>query len=103
MACTLTDPHLTSVHCMCSVGHKGKFGHEFMEFEFRPDGRLRYANNSNYKNDAMIRKECKSPCSNSTNSEAVASERRSFTMFLQAQSASKSLRRSSESSEKQKY
>ena len=32
------------------VGHKGKFGHEFMEFEFRPDGRLRYANNSNYKN-----------------------------------------------------
>ena len=28
-----------------------------MEFEFRPDGRLRYANNSNYKNDIMIRKE----------------------------------------------
>jgi len=28
-----------------------------MEFEFRPDGRLRYANNSNYKNDTMIRKE----------------------------------------------
>ena len=22
------------------VGHKGKFGHEFLEFEFRPDGRL---------------------------------------------------------------
>ncbi|XP_032203189.1 protein mago nashi homolog 2 isoform X3 [Mustela erminea] len=84
------------------VGHKGKFGHEFLEFEFRPDGRkstggetrkefiserpasgrrwtsisktvskmpkigaktnvgkgkLRYANNSNYKNDVMIRKE----------------------------------------------
>eukprot|EP01066_Platyproteum_vivax_P006792 Platyproteum_vivax@DN2495_c0_g1_i1.p1 len=39
------------------VGHKGKFGHEFLEFEFRPDGRLRYANNSNYKNDIMIRKE----------------------------------------------
>uniref|UniRef100_A0A452DQY1 Uncharacterized protein n=1 Tax=Capra hircus TaxID=9925 RepID=A0A452DQY1_CAPHI len=31
------------------VGHK--------EFEFRPDGKLRYANNSNYKNDVMIRKE----------------------------------------------
>ena len=28
-----------------------------MEFEFRPDGKLRYANNSNYKNDVMIRKE----------------------------------------------
>jgi protein mago nashi len=39
------------------VGHKGKFGHEFLEFEFRPDGRCRYANNSNYKNDTMIRKE----------------------------------------------
>ena len=41
------------------VGHKGKFGHEFMEFEFNPDGVLRYANNSNYKNDTMIRKEVK--------------------------------------------
>jgi protein mago nashi len=39
------------------VGHKGKFGHEFLEFEFRPDGRLRYANNSNYKSDTLIRKE----------------------------------------------
>uniref|UniRef100_K3WUL2 Mago nashi protein n=1 Tax=Globisporangium ultimum (strain ATCC 200006 / CBS 805.95 / DAOM BR144) TaxID=431595 RepID=K3WUL2_GLOUD len=39
------------------VGHKGKFGHEFMEFEFRGDGKLRYANNSNYKKDSMIRKE----------------------------------------------
>ena len=39
------------------VGHKGKFGHEFLEFELRPDGKLRYANNSNYKNDVMIRKE----------------------------------------------
>ncbi|ESN98125.1 hypothetical protein HELRODRAFT_84829 [Helobdella robusta] len=39
------------------VGHRGKFGHEFLEFEFRPEGKLRYANNSNYKNDVMIRKE----------------------------------------------
>lgn len=38
-------------------GHKGRHGHEFLEFEFRPDGKLRYANNSNYKNDTMIRKE----------------------------------------------
>ncbi|KAJ3417214.1 Protein mago nashi 2 [Chytridiales sp. JEL 0842] len=35
----------------------GKFGHEFLEFEIRPDGKLRYANNSNYKNDTIIRKE----------------------------------------------
>ena len=40
-----------------SVGHKGKFGHEFLEFEFQKDGRMRYANNSNYKNDSMIRKQ----------------------------------------------
>eukprot|EP00800_Vazella_pourtalesii_P012321 TRINITY_DN29126_c0_g1_i1.p1 TRINITY_DN29126_c0_g1~~TRINITY_DN29126_c0_g1_i1.p1 ORF type:complete len:150 (+),score=34.18 TRINITY_DN29126_c0_g1_i1:64-513(+) len=39
------------------VGHKGKFGHEFLEFEFQPSGKLRYANNSNYKKDIMIRKE----------------------------------------------
>lgn len=24
------------------VGHKGKFGHEFLEFEFRPDGKVRF-------------------------------------------------------------
>ncbi|RWV95947.1 hypothetical protein GW17_00041380 [Ensete ventricosum] len=39
------------------VGHKGNFGHEFLEFEFRPHGKLRYANNSYYKNDTMIRRE----------------------------------------------
>lgn len=39
------------------VGHEGKFGHEFLEFEFKGDGRMRYANNSNYKNDIMIRKQ----------------------------------------------
>ena len=33
------------------------FGDEFLEFELRPDGKLRYANNSNYKNDKLIRKE----------------------------------------------
>ena len=38
-------------------GHKGKFGHEFLEFELRPDGKLRYANNSNYKHDTLIKKE----------------------------------------------
>jgi protein mago nashi len=39
------------------VGHKGRFGHEFMEFELSPSGKLRYANNSNYKNGDMIRRE----------------------------------------------
>lgn len=43
-----------------SVGHTGKFGHEFMEFEVQSrDGRLRYANNSSYKGAKMIRKQGK--------------------------------------------
>lgn len=46
-------------YCRYYVGHKGKFGHEFMEFELSSTGRLRYSNNSNYKNDSMIRKEGK--------------------------------------------
>lgn len=52
--CALFGDNYSSVF---SVGHKGKFGHEFMEFEFSSSGKLRYANNSNYKNDTMIRKE----------------------------------------------
>merc|ERR1711991_750652 len=39
------------------VGHRGKFGHEFIEFDVSSNGLLRYANNSNYKNDTMIRKQ----------------------------------------------
>ncbi|KAI5796971.1 Mago nashi protein [Pyronema domesticum] len=43
-------------------GHNGRFGHEFLEFDFRvlADGKsamARYANNSNYRNDSLIRKE----------------------------------------------
>ncbi|KAI7872540.1 hypothetical protein BDF14DRAFT_1877745 [Spinellus fusiger] len=38
-------------------GHKGRYGHEFLEFEVRSDGLCRYANNSNYRNDELIRKE----------------------------------------------
>ena len=63
-----------------SSGHQGRFGHEFLgssdirslvsrvadlisiefDFKYQGDGRscsLRYANNSNYRNDALIRKE----------------------------------------------
>ena len=36
------------------VGHKGKHGHEFLEFEITSKGRIRYANNSNYKQDELI-------------------------------------------------
>ncbi|GHJ84509.1 hypothetical protein NliqN6_0911 [Naganishia liquefaciens] len=38
------------------TGHQGMHGHEFLEFEYS-QGRLRYANNSNYRNDSLIRKE----------------------------------------------
>ncbi|CAO3685358.1 unnamed protein product [Umbelopsis ramanniana] len=38
-------------------GHTGRYGHEFLEFEFRGDGMCRYANNSQYRNDSLIRKE----------------------------------------------
>ncbi len=34
----------------------GRFGHEFLEFELS-GGKLRYANNSNYKNDSLIKKQ----------------------------------------------
>lgn len=42
-------------------GHHG-FGHEFLEFDFKSNGIARYANNSNYRKDSLIRKEmCLSP------------------------------------------
>ena len=47
-------------HLFNSTGHSGKHGHEFLEFEYS-HGRLRYANNSNYRNDSLIRKESASP------------------------------------------
>ncbi|OAF71313.1 Protein mago nashi [Intoshia linei] len=39
------------------VGHRGKFGHEFLEFEIKGDGKIKYANNSNYKKETLIKKE----------------------------------------------
>jgi len=47
---------LKDFYCRYYVGHKGKFGHEFMEFEFKGDGTMRYANNSMYRGDGIIRK-----------------------------------------------
>ena len=51
--------HLLATPPAASTGHKGKFGHEFMEFEIQPNGKLRYANDSGYKSERrdMIRKE----------------------------------------------
>ena len=53
------DSDAASFYLRYYVGHKGRFGHEFMEFEIRPDGRFRYANGSLYKGDGMIRKEAR--------------------------------------------
>ncbi|EJW84410.1 mago nashi protein [Wuchereria bancrofti] len=53
----MSGDNLNDFYLRYYVGHKGKFGHEFLEFEFRPDGKMRYANNSQYKNDTLIRKE----------------------------------------------
>jgi hypothetical protein len=42
-----------------SIGHEGRHGHEWLEFEYNR-GRLRYANNSNYRNESLLRKESES-------------------------------------------
>jgi protein mago nashi len=53
---------LPDFYCRYYVGHSGRFGHEFLEFELRDDGTVRYANNSNYKRDSLIKKEvCVAP------------------------------------------
>eukprot|EP01129_Flabellula_baltica_P007726 TRINITY_DN3022_c0_g1_i2.p1 TRINITY_DN3022_c0_g1~~TRINITY_DN3022_c0_g1_i2.p1 ORF type:complete len:150 (+),score=22.24 TRINITY_DN3022_c0_g1_i2:59-508(+) len=39
------------------VGHKGMYGHEYLEFEFKPNGKLVYSNASRYRNETTIRKE----------------------------------------------
>uniref|UniRef100_A0A7S2S1I5 Uncharacterized protein n=1 Tax=Eucampia antarctica TaxID=49252 RepID=A0A7S2S1I5_9STRA len=54
----MAEVHNDEFYLRYYVGHKTKEnGHEFMEFELSPSGKLRYANNSQYKHDVMIRKE----------------------------------------------
>merc|ERR1712226_36691 len=53
--CIDKQPEENQFYCRYYIGHKGKFGHEFLEFELK-NGLLRYANNSKYKGAAMIRK-----------------------------------------------
>lgn len=40
-----------------SMGHRGRFGHEFMEFEINNQGWLKYSNGSHYRKSDAIRKE----------------------------------------------
>ena len=39
------------------IGHKGAYGHEYLDFEIDSTGRLKYLNNSEYKSDCLISKE----------------------------------------------
>lgn len=41
----------------CSIGHRGAYGHEFLDFEVDSTGKLKYHNNSEYKSDQLIRKQ----------------------------------------------
>ena len=42
-----------------SIGHRGAYGHEFLDFELDSTGKLKYHNNSEYKSDQLIRKQGK--------------------------------------------
>jgi Mago nashi protein len=35
-------PQSPGFYCRYYVGHKGKFGHEFLEFEFQADGKVQH-------------------------------------------------------------
>jgi hypothetical protein len=61
-----------------STGHSGRHGHEFLEFEY-DNGRLRYANNSNYRNDSLIRKE--SMCRTTGNTRACDIDNTFYTVL----------------------
>lgn len=54
-----TDPN-KNFYFRYYTGHEDqRLGHEFMEFELRGDGTLRYANESGYKKGSKIRKQLK--------------------------------------------
>lgn len=41
------------------AGHTGRYGNEFLEFELKDDGTLKYANNSHYRNENIIKKQAR--------------------------------------------
>ncbi|KAG8339501.1 putative Mago nashi protein [Trypanosoma vivax] len=44
-------------HIRYFAGHTGRYGNEFLEFDIRDDGTLKYANNSRYRNENIIKKQ----------------------------------------------
>ncbi|CBH11997.1 mago nashi-like protein,putative [Trypanosoma brucei gambiense DAL972] len=41
------------------AGHTGRYGNEFLEFDIRDDGTLKYGNNSRYRNENIIKKQAR--------------------------------------------
>lgn len=39
------------------IGHKGAYGHQYLDFEIDSNGKLKYLNNSQYKSDSLISKQ----------------------------------------------
>ena len=50
-------PALLVIPIQHSIGHRGAYGHEFLDFEVNATGKLKYHNNSEYKSDQLIRKQ----------------------------------------------
>lgn len=51
------DSHLYYIRYY--AGHTGRYGNEFLEFELKDDGTLKYANNSQYRNENIIKKQAR--------------------------------------------
>ncbi|RNF06639.1 mago nashi-like protein [Trypanosoma rangeli] len=46
-------------HIRYFAGHTGRYGNEFLEFDIRDDGTLKYGNNSRYRNENIIKKQAR--------------------------------------------
>ncbi|ORC90697.1 mago nashi-like protein [Trypanosoma theileri] len=51
------DSHL--YHLRYFAGHTGRYGNEFLEFDIRDNGTLKYGNNSRYRNENIIKKQAR--------------------------------------------
>ncbi|ESL06419.1 mago nashi-like protein [Trypanosoma rangeli SC58] len=49
-------------HIRYFAGHTGRYGNEFLEFDIRDDGTLKYGNNSRYRNENIIKKQARVSC-----------------------------------------
>ena len=59
MSQSMTTITGSDLYLRFSVGHKGKFGNELLKFELLSTGELTYCNNSNYKMERSIERNCK--------------------------------------------